>query len=609
VNGADALAAELATYPPSAVTVRVLDALLRVLPGAPSLPAYTSVAEAAAAVVPAMPAAVVARAGALTDDPVLPQALRVAQAVDTGDAGLALVSGVRGALGLFFGGQDLTSASAGQQRADAALKALAVAWLVTRLIPRPPAERLQILQSFPAGQELLLYFAAIEVALPFRRELEAAPDLRFVRQLMAQQSSAVASKLLAVVGRQGVEDATATLEHLLDTLDDLVRFVQPHTESLANSVRAVLPAAVAPVGQELPTVVAAGADALPCYRYLCARLAAESRLALARIELAPDEGAAFGPALPAGSPFAAAVAASRPAPPAPAEVAPPAPAPVNPFAAGPATPVAPAPAPAPANPFAAGPAAPVAPAPAPANPFASAPAAPVAPAPAPAPANPFAAAPATPVAPASAPVNPFAAAPDDGDAPPPPPPPSDPPPPPLPIPASARLTGTYVAAQDADRWLVFAREGHLHTRPPRGDAADGAADPVGCYLREPADRLQLWWPDGRYSAHALLQEPYAITLDGARYWRADFNLEGHAFDGRWRGAGLDLVLTADGGFVLDSAVPALPSGRGRYALGAGAIAMRWASGGDRTLSFCTSLRPDRKAPARIALGGWMLDRA
>jgi hypothetical protein len=41
-------------------------------------------------------------------------------------------------------------------------------------------------------------------------------------------------------------------------------------------------------GDSLVDLVAAGADALPAYRYLVARLAMESRLALAKIELMPD---------------------------------------------------------------------------------------------------------------------------------------------------------------------------------------------------------------------------------------------------------------------------------------------------------------------------------
>jgi hypothetical protein len=313
-RGRVALEHELAGYPPGAVTVRVVDALLKVLPNAPALPAYATLDAAAAVVFPGLPAEVVAHAATLADGDAIAKALTVARSIDTGDTGLTIVSGVRTALSMFMG-KGVGEASLSQQRTDAALKAVALAYLVTKLIPRPPAERLDLLRDLPAGRELLLYYAAIEIALPFHQEITAAGDAPFVTPLVESQSRSIAGKLLGVIGRQGMADANETLSGLLATLDDMARFVLPHTAALADNVRSVLPAALAPSVGDLPGLVAAGADALPCYRYLCARLAAESCLRLAKLEAFPEDAPGNTPPLGAPPPIPPGLATPTATPP------------------------------------------------------------------------------------------------------------------------------------------------------------------------------------------------------------------------------------------------------------------------------------------------------
>ena len=94
---------ELASFPSTSITARVISVLGSVVPGAPALPSYSTVDEAAAAVLGGVPPDVIARAHELLADPRIDQALFAARTIDTSDTGLTIVSGVRSAVSLFFG--------------------------------------------------------------------------------------------------------------------------------------------------------------------------------------------------------------------------------------------------------------------------------------------------------------------------------------------------------------------------------------------------------------------------------------------------------------------------------------------------------------------------
>lgn len=274
------LDAELASYPPGSITVRVLDAMMSVLPSATPLPPYTSIDEAAASVFGGVPPDIVEKARELLLHPRVEQAMFAARSIDTGDTGITIVSGLRSALALFYGGREVrTSALIQQQRTDAALKARALAYLVTRLVPLPPAERIELVLSVPAGRELVTYYGALEIAVPFAAEVEAGKG-SFVQSLVREQGSVVPERLLAMIGWQGMADSEEMLAQMVGEFDLEAIGAIPHTRALAEQIRAILPYGSA--SGDLFDLVAAGADALPCYRYLASRLAVEVSLALAK---------------------------------------------------------------------------------------------------------------------------------------------------------------------------------------------------------------------------------------------------------------------------------------------------------------------------------------
>ena len=284
LSGHALLNAELQGFRPTSVTARALDTILKAVPDVPALTPYTSVRDAAERSFGGLPDAIVLRAEELADHAHIDEALFAAKSIDTGDTGLTIITGLRSAVSMFLG--TIQAGVDGQQRTDAALKALGIAYFVARLVPGDDERRVRLMLALPAGRELIAYYAAIEVALPLGTHAKAA-DGRYVQDLVAQQGKSIGSKLLGVIGKQGMTDAFELLDELTVVMDAQSLSMVPHTAALADTLRSVLPPFI-DTGSALQDLVAAGADALPVYRMLCARLAAEACLARAKLELAPE---------------------------------------------------------------------------------------------------------------------------------------------------------------------------------------------------------------------------------------------------------------------------------------------------------------------------------
>lgn len=554
LKGAAALDAELGSYGPRSVTVRLVDALLKAIPQAPDAPPYASIEEALA-LEGELPEGVADRARELAGDPSVDRVLFAAKSIDTGDTGITILTGVRSALSLFLGDKGPGAGADAQQRADAALKALGVAYLATQLLPRGPKNRVGILEALPAGRALILYYAAIEVAVPFGPE---AASGRFVTDLVEEQSRRIAGRLLGVIGRKGVADAQETLQALTGTLDRAVVEVAPHADELANTLKGVLPSILSTRATAIHDVVAAGADALPSYRYLAARLAAETRIGLARWEAAPESepGPVEDPPPadpPAGANDSEATASGEPAVPTDGSAQ----------EAVEQAPVLPPP-----------------------------------------PAIPAALVGRTLGGPADAlhPIDPMHE------------PAAEAPPPEHPervvdAPGEHDLSGVYLRESPwGVLWLVFTREGVFSNHPPDHPEADWVAHAekghqVGTY-QHVDDTLEIRWPGGRTTTSRFERQPTAMIVDGERCQRCDWNLDGHHFSGRYAARDGDDHWT----FAADGTCEG-PRGPGRYTLGVGALAVVDAAGSERVVSLYSTLAPDSGRPDTLWIGGEPYDRA
>ncbi len=269
----------LATFTEQDASVKLVWAVFSVIPGAPAVSFYSSLPEAQMLLAPALPPEGLAQALQFAHEPGTIRALDVADWIDTGDVGIAAFAGAAAVFQLFFGDKKKALDTHPEQGADAALKALALAYLIHQLIPGTLSEKVATLRSTQAGEALLTWYAAIEIALPFADDAVLGTG-SVVGHLIDKYGAGHLSKLDMFGGAGAGANAQAMLGALSGPLDNVIVNVAKYTHQIADTAKAYLPAAIATAGT-VAGAVATAADALPVYRLLVARLATEVCLARA----------------------------------------------------------------------------------------------------------------------------------------------------------------------------------------------------------------------------------------------------------------------------------------------------------------------------------------
>ncbi len=270
---ARSLDTSLSAFTEDDATVRMLWALFATIPGAPPVSFYRSLDEARMLVFPDLDDAGMERAQALAHAPATLHALALTDAIDTGDVGISVLTGVRSALTFFFGDRSKTLDTDAQQGADAALKLVAIAWLAHTLIPGPVTQKVARLRALPSGEALLTYYAAIELALPFADDLVSGTG-SLIARLLERYGPSNKGRIDGAVGAGAEAVAGGVLAELTGPIDAMARSLSAHSATIAASAKQWLPPAVATAGT-VAGAVATAADAMPIYRLLGARLAAE----------------------------------------------------------------------------------------------------------------------------------------------------------------------------------------------------------------------------------------------------------------------------------------------------------------------------------------------
>jgi hypothetical protein len=263
----------LASFNEDDATIRLLWALFGAIPGAPPVSFYQSLGEARMLVFPELDDAGFARATELASSKKVLDGLTVADAIDTGDVGISVFTGIRSALTFFFGDKSKALDTDAQQGADAVLKALAIAWMIHTLFPGKVSDKIKRFRALPSGEALLMYYAAIELALPFADDaLSQGGSL--LSKLVDKFAASSAGKLDVAAGAGAETAARGVLSELIGPIDALVASLSQHTATIAKSAQQWLPPAIATAGT-VAGAVATAADVMPLYRLLGARLAAE----------------------------------------------------------------------------------------------------------------------------------------------------------------------------------------------------------------------------------------------------------------------------------------------------------------------------------------------
>lgn len=273
----DTVLARLAEFQPTDATVRLVDGLLKIVPGAPQLQPYPALPSAVAAM--GGTDADVARVTPLLNDEAVRDVLWMTRMVDTGDRGYAVATGLVSAVQFFLGGKEKRGQALEtdkQQRNDAVLKALALAYIAFNGFEGPIPQRAKAFVSTPSGQALLAYYAAVEVALPFAdNALTSGGDL--VDQLMDNHGGKQLERLSSLAGGRSMDGVATTLSALTGPIKTAVDAVWPHVDKIADVARRHLPGALA-TGDKVAGALAGVADVMPVYRYLGGRLAAEAAI-------------------------------------------------------------------------------------------------------------------------------------------------------------------------------------------------------------------------------------------------------------------------------------------------------------------------------------------
>lgn len=276
----------LAEFPPDAVTVRVAHAIFGAVPFAPKQPAYGSLGECIQAFYPQLPEDKQTLVFKHAQSENVAIALTTAGYIDTGDTGIAVYSGVTSALTMFFGKGTVALDTDTEQGVDATMKLFALAYIIHKLFPGSPQDAASAFYTTPAGQALAYYYASVDVALPFADNLLSAGG-NVIQTLLGRHGGAAASKLaLLPGGGQIASTAQSMMGTLVAPIEGAVRQVTPYVSNIAGSAVKHLPGVMS-AADKVAGAVATGADVLPFYRYLVARLAAESCVLLTTRGQAP----------------------------------------------------------------------------------------------------------------------------------------------------------------------------------------------------------------------------------------------------------------------------------------------------------------------------------
>lgn len=208
------------------------------------------------------------------NDENIQSALKAFSYVDTSDKLIAGYAGIKNVLNLFGMGnnQKRTFESDPQQALDAGVKALVIAYATNKLYTGDISNKINKLKDTPAGLELLIYYALIEIALPFTDNLIEG-STNAISKLFKNQNE-IQNKFNSL-GIGNIENVSETLNSMQSTLSLYLDKVKSYTGPVAEKIKAYLPS-VMNIADSATGAVATGADLLPVWTFLGARLVAEA---------------------------------------------------------------------------------------------------------------------------------------------------------------------------------------------------------------------------------------------------------------------------------------------------------------------------------------------
>lgn len=268
----------LAEYPDSAITSKLLRALYGAVPMAPTFAPLTTMEQAVHALRPDAGAAEVAKARDIADrTDEISDILWMGNLMDSGDRGYAVLTGLATAWKLFKGQGSAALENDDQQRNDAVLKALGLAYMAYKAYPGSLADKARGFRESTAGQALAVYYGAVEVALPFA-DNAAMMGSGGLEKLLQSQGGAQAARLAQMAQGHELGSAKEMLTQVTSQLQAAASQASGYIQPMTAAIAPYIPGAgtLGNTADKAAGAIASAADVLPVYRLLSARLAAES---------------------------------------------------------------------------------------------------------------------------------------------------------------------------------------------------------------------------------------------------------------------------------------------------------------------------------------------
>lgn len=257
------------------LTYKLLKGVYTAVPYSPAFPHWRSVDDAVRALKPTATEEDMVRARQIAEtNQEIANIIWMARLLDAGDKGYAIVTGLHSAFKLFQG-QGLESLETdNQQRNDAILKALGIAYMVYYAFPGTLQEKSVAFRDSPTGQAMMMYYGSIEVALPFA-DNAAQYAGGSLSAMLTNEGGEQANRLAQMAQGHSLEGAVQMLSQLTQQMqrvaDHATSYVKPVAEQIGPYAATGVDFADKAAG-----ALANAADVMPVYRLLGGRLAAES---------------------------------------------------------------------------------------------------------------------------------------------------------------------------------------------------------------------------------------------------------------------------------------------------------------------------------------------
>ncbi len=269
----DPVTMKLVEYPQDATSAKLVRGVLSVLPGAPDFPHYNSTDDAVRALKPDASDALILEARRLTADDAVQDVVWMANILDSADKGYAVFTGLKTVWSLFNRKADALELDE-EQRNDAIAKALALSYMAYKAAPGTMTQKPGQFMELPAGQAMMYYFGAIEIALPFADNLASSTG-SWLDAVLGNRVDSQMSRLASLAGGRDLSAAPGMLNALKGNLENIVGVTAKNVDKIAGAATPYLPGVMGGM-DKAAGVAATAADVMPIYRLLGARLAAES---------------------------------------------------------------------------------------------------------------------------------------------------------------------------------------------------------------------------------------------------------------------------------------------------------------------------------------------